>query len=695
MSEHSKGILAVIIAHNELELVKLNIQILLGELKDADSEIVVVDNFSKDGLKEWLLAQKNISYLIYKEKMEGYGQILDRVREQFGTQKDLLLLRANYFFTPGSIACMKEALYSSTEIAAVGPVCNGFAGEQRCAAANTYREAIEVRNRLENKMVKTAYLEGDVVLQKGSAVAALDKTIPIPQAVMGKYRERVLKSGACFAVAKQAVCYAAVKSKDEPYQAFSPQIYQQEQLKQLLYSFGDIAYRGVHLYKYLKSDFLVGINQQNKLQNTKRNTDILIWDSDEIELSTEEEAARTRQTLESLPKKDVLFVTLPIRRMHDGACIHTCMESFIASLGEEQYLDLEFRIRLEEDAQYIPTKNWYPVLKSTVARLYGTKQVDKEELSAFLQEKFINPLEEVLNMKFEDGILHHCLLKAAYMLKQRDGYMEFYKEVVSKVQPKVIIYSHGQDMSLTYLRDTALGLGVPTLEIDHGVRTVDPYHKHLVYADHLVVYSSVIADKCRELGNDRVFGIGKPGVYEQVSKPEYKYPTIVISFISSLENEIFEYAKNLALRLDKQKYLVVYKAHNSERWQDEEMERWEKEIGNLQFMSGALDIRDMVGMSDIVVGIRSSGIFDALPFAMVKVIAIKDRAKNFSQAKPNEILREVAGMGEIVMAEDEGQLYQEVMDYKRNVMYRNERNRFYPEDARERFRELVSRYLIT
>lgn len=201
MSEHGKGILAVIIAHNELELVKLNIQILLGELKDADSEIVVVDNFSKDGLKEWLLAQKNISYLIYKEKMEGYGQILDRVREQFGTQKDLLLLRANYFFTPGSIACMKEALYSSREIAAVGPVCNGFAGEQRCAAANTYREAIEVRNRLENKMLKTAYLEGDVVLQKGSAVAALDKTIPIPQAVMGKYRERVLKSGACFAVA--------------------------------------------------------------------------------------------------------------------------------------------------------------------------------------------------------------------------------------------------------------------------------------------------------------------------------------------------------------------------------------------------------------------------------------------------------------------------------------------------------------
>ena len=164
-----------------------------------------------------------------------------------------------------------------------------------------------------------------------------------------------------------------------------------------------------------------------------------------------------------------------------------------------------------------------------------------------------------------------------------------------------------------------------------------------MYADYLIVYSNIVAKKCRELGNDKVIGIGKPGAYAGIPEPQYKYPTIVISFISSLENEIFTYAKNLAARLDRSKYLVVYKMHSAELWSEKEKRRIE-ETENIQFIDGSLDIRELVGMSDIVVGIRSSGIFDALPFSMVKVIAFKDKADNFSEARPNEIIQEVADM---------------------------------------------------
>ena len=54
-------ILSVIIAHNELEYVKRNVQILLEELKDTASGIVVVDNHSNDGVGEWLSEQNEIS----------------------------------------------------------------------------------------------------------------------------------------------------------------------------------------------------------------------------------------------------------------------------------------------------------------------------------------------------------------------------------------------------------------------------------------------------------------------------------------------------------------------------------------------------------------------------------------------------------------------------------------------------------
>ena len=167
----------------------------------------------------------------------------------------------------------------------------------------------------------------------------------------------------------------------------------------------------------------------------------------------------------------------------------------------------------------------------------------------------------------------------------------------------------------------------------------------------------------------------------------------MISFISSLENEIFDYAKNLAKRLDKEKYLIVYKAHSAELWKDEEMQQVEEELGNFKFMSGVLDIRDIVNLSDIVVGIRSSGIFDALPNYMVKIVTVRDKAENYSELKLTDTLQEVVDNGDIIMVEDEEQLYQEILNYQRGIRYRNPVNSFWPSDAGERFRKLVESYL--
>ena len=63
MNGNNQRILAVIIAHNEIEYVKLNVSILSEELKGTDSEIVVVDNYSDDGLREWLTGESVLHYL--------------------------------------------------------------------------------------------------------------------------------------------------------------------------------------------------------------------------------------------------------------------------------------------------------------------------------------------------------------------------------------------------------------------------------------------------------------------------------------------------------------------------------------------------------------------------------------------------------------------------------------------------------
>ncbi len=692
MDNVNRGLLVVLIAHNELAYVKLNVEILAQELKNTGGEIVVVDNYSDDGLREWLEGQNLVSYMIADEELEGYGKVLAIVNEQFADGRDLLLVRANYFLAPGSIAHMQAVLYDSEDIAAAGPVGNTLPGEQKCFSGNTYEETAAFADRQQAETVRTAYLDMDVMMVKGSTRGSLDVEAPIPQAAMRGYMRRVLRQGLRLAVAKKAVCFAVGSTKDEPYRVLEPDLYRKEKLHHLLYSFGDAEYQGVHLYKYLEPSILIYINDRQKEQ--KNNVFTMPWPSDEVFLSTEEQAEHTRQVLGNLPQKDVLFITLPLRRPYGGKLVHTAIETFISSLDEQKYVDIEWYAAENEDIlDAVPTKNMYPLVKSTVPRIYGVPNINREEVLHFVWEHFICPLEQLLEISFEPEIVNGLCLKASYVLKERHSCMQFYRDVIDRVKPKIIIYSHGQDMVLTHLRDLTLEMGIPTLEIAHGILRVNTYHKHLAYADHLAVYSDIVVAKSIEQGNDRVIGIGKPGVYECVNQTENPYPLTVISFISSTEKEIFSYARNLAARLDKQKYLIIYKAHTAEINEDKELEQIAEELGNMQIVGGELDIREVAELSDIVVGIRSSAIFDVLPYPMLKVIAVRDKMENVSEARPNEIIEAVAAAGELVLAEDEEQLYEEVVSYKRGMRYRQDVNTFWPSDAGERFRALVDSYL--
>lgn len=692
MDNANRGLLVVLIAHNELGYVKLNVKILAQELKNGGGEIVVVDNYSDDGLREWLEGQNIVSYMIADEELEGYGQILAVVNEQFSDGRDLLLLRANYFLTPGSIAYMRSALHASEDIAAVGPAGNTLPGEQKCFSGNTYEEAASFADGQPAETTRTAYLDMDVMMLKGSTREILDVEAPIPQAAMRGYMRRALGQGFRFAVVKKAVCFAVGNTKDEPYRAFDPDMYRREKLHHLLYSFGDVECQGVYIYKYLEASILIYLNERKN--ERKNNVFSEPWPADIVFLSTEEEADKTREVLENLPQRDILFVTLSLRRPYEGNYVHTAIETFISSLDEEKYVDLEWYTVANEDFwNMAPTKNMYPLVKPTVPRIYGVPDTNMEEIVNCVCGQFISPLEQLLGIHFEQEFVRGLCLKASYVLKERHSYMQFYRDVIERVKPKVIIYSHGQDMSLTYLRDLTLEMGIPTLEIAHGILRVNTYHKHLVYADHLAVYSDIVAAQSLEQGNDKVIGIGKPGVYESVKQPDSPYPMTVISFISSTEKEIFSYARNLAARLDKRKFLVIYKAHTAELNNDEKIQQIAEELGNMQIVGGELDIREIAALSDIVVGIRSSAIFDVLPYPMLKVIAVRDKIENVSEARSNEIIEAVAATGEIVMAEDEEQLYEEVVSYKRGMRFRQDINTFWPSDAGERFRALVDRYL--
>ena len=93
----------VIIAHNECKIVKLQIEFLVKIVGLAKTDFIIVDNFSDDGLAQWLSEQQDIDYIVCDERLESYVDIINTVVGEFIRDEDVLVLSPGIFLLQGSI----------------------------------------------------------------------------------------------------------------------------------------------------------------------------------------------------------------------------------------------------------------------------------------------------------------------------------------------------------------------------------------------------------------------------------------------------------------------------------------------------------------------------------------------------------------------------------------------------------------
>ncbi len=125
-------ILIVIISYNSCHFMKECIMSVRNTLI-GDYKIIAVDNASTDGITEWLAEQEDI--LLIKNTINvGFGPACNQaVNATIGTKYesyDVFLLNNDTRLTDKAVSFLKEALYSSDEIGAVGSVSN-YAGNRQ------------------------------------------------------------------------------------------------------------------------------------------------------------------------------------------------------------------------------------------------------------------------------------------------------------------------------------------------------------------------------------------------------------------------------------------------------------------------------------------------------------------------------------------------------------------------------------
>lgn len=464
-----------------------------------------------------------------------------------------------------------------------------------------------------------------------------------------------------------------------------------KKLQNLIQKFAEVPFKGVYLWKYIEYELTSGIIPD--FQMLDKNVAIQGGLSDIIPDAPNEQIEDTKKCLDNLSEKEILFGMVPLRRAYNGKLEHTAMDAYVLSIEDDKYTVIEPDLGGQED-EIVYTKNrrrFYPL---GVIGYYGQEETDIHEILEFLIETYIYPIEMTFNTKVPKHIVIKCVYKASVILKERKAYISFFEEVLKRVKPKVVCFTHGPDPVLCFLNEAAQKNGIPTVEIEHGgiIRNLI-YPKTLSYSEYYLTHSDLLTKPMRENGLQNVYTVGKPGVYLNVQQNIDERRPVVIGIISSLEPDLYKKALELAKRLDKQKYLVVYKMHSAEICEDEEMSRVLNENQNWQFLHGSVDVRDLFALSDIVIGVRSSGLLDALPFSKIKILALKDKSEKELLVGNLSFFYELGRLGDITLIEDDEQLYQEVISYERGKQYRNRINHYWPEDGEERFKNFMEIFL--
>lgn len=121
----------IILTYNNLDYTKDCIDSILKFTKKGTYEIIVVDNLSTDGTREWLKKQKNLKVILNNKNL-GFPKGCNQGIEIANSHNDILLLNNDTIVTENWLENLKICLYSDTSIGAVGAVSNHDENLQGC-----------------------------------------------------------------------------------------------------------------------------------------------------------------------------------------------------------------------------------------------------------------------------------------------------------------------------------------------------------------------------------------------------------------------------------------------------------------------------------------------------------------------------------------------------------------------------------
>lgn len=161
-----ENISIILVAHNQKDLIINQIN-LLNTLNNISSDsIIIVDNYSSDGLDSFLKAQNKFNYIICDEHIENFSSILNLCISEFVLDTDILVIQPECILMPSAIDTLRNALDINKKIYAVTPLtlCNGYNNINSLSDAIAYSFSHTHDNNSLSKIMKP--LDNTVLISK-------------------------------------------------------------------------------------------------------------------------------------------------------------------------------------------------------------------------------------------------------------------------------------------------------------------------------------------------------------------------------------------------------------------------------------------------------------------------------------------------------------------------------------------------
>lgn len=129
-SEMPAKVSFILVTYNQLEMTKLCVESIRHNNPYGSYEIVVVDNLSTDGTREWLREQEDIRAVL-NESNRGFPAACNQGAELAAAGNDIFLLNNDTVVMENSVYNLRMALYESEDTGAVGACSNSVGNRQQ------------------------------------------------------------------------------------------------------------------------------------------------------------------------------------------------------------------------------------------------------------------------------------------------------------------------------------------------------------------------------------------------------------------------------------------------------------------------------------------------------------------------------------------------------------------------------------